>query len=112
MRISRPFASCLLLIDIAACSAEAIAAEPLPRVTREHAKTWRQIYGPHLSPDGRWLAYVAGPMGLGSGDVSVVLRSTRDATERRYQAGAANSGAGSLKLSSDGQWIAFLVAPH
>ena len=93
------------------------------QLTLNDLLTWKQIRTPILSNDGRWLVYNIGP---NEGDAEVVVRSTAaDAKEWRFPVGdavAANrnapaggggpqAGAGSLGVSGNSRWAAFLVYP-
>src|SRR5437016_228769 len=91
----------------------AAAATPLREVTEQDVASWKAIQGAALTPDGQWLAYLSGPhWGVKEGGASeIVVRNTQNETERRYAAGHSLLGAGNLKMSPSGRWIAFAVAP-
>ncbi|HVR30020.1 MAG TPA: prolyl oligopeptidase family serine peptidase [Thermoanaerobaculia bacterium] len=94
-------------------------AESAPRaITLDDAVQWKHIAAPALSPDGAWLAYRFGPE-LAPGEV--VARSTRDQTERRFQAGEPprapvgaarppERGAG-FSFSQDSRLLAYVIYP-
>lgn len=92
------------------------------QLTLNDLLTWKQIRTPILSNDGRWLVYNIGP---NEGDAEVVVRGTAaDAKEWRFPVGdavaanrnapaggGAQSAAGSLGVSGNSRWVAFLVYP-
>ena len=75
--------------------------------------SWRWINSAQLTPDGRWLVYLLVPDSWSKPPryegATAVVRSTYDGTERRYSLGPAISGAGNLKISPSGRWVAFHV---
>src|SRR3546814_20867109 len=65
-----------------------------------------------LSADGKWLAYQLTPdEGSPQREATVILRSTKGKVERRYVAGDPERGAGLLRMSVYGRWIAFIRVP-
>jgi dipeptidyl aminopeptidase/acylaminoacyl peptidase len=61
-----------------------------------------------LTPDGKWLVYLLRPQGSGEG--SVIVRSTSGAEQRIYSAGRIlqnADGTSALKMSPSGRWIAY-----
>lgn len=74
--------------------------------TPEDEEPWNEIADAQLSPDGHWFIYL-----LVSNKSVVVVRSTRDDTEYRYPIGEARLGAGNVRMSSSGRWIAFRSVP-
>lgn len=81
----------------------------LPDITEKQALNWKWIDEFIVTPDGRWFAYLIGPGAAASVDADsyVVLRNLASAQERRYRAGRKDMGAGNLKISNSGQWVAF-----
>ena len=72
-----------------------------------------------MSRDGQWLAYRLAPV---EGDSQLVLRSTRDETEYRFDIGELPAGgrrgrgapvvrSASLAFSADGRYLAFTTYP-
>jgi dienelactone hydrolase len=92
----------VLLCSTFACNAE----QPLRDPTDADRAAWRAIGNIAVTPDGKWVIYSELPS-AGVGDVTVVVRSTRGTTERRYPAGPVGLGGGTAKVSHSGRWIAF-----
>ena len=71
-----------------------------------------RINSAQLTPDGRWLVYQSSPdfTVTGGGNVDIIIRSVAGSNERRYPAGNSSQGAGGLKMSHSGRWIAFSTA--
>jgi dipeptidyl aminopeptidase/acylaminoacyl peptidase len=92
------------------------------QLTLNDLLTWKQIRAPQLTNDGRFLVYNIGP---NEGDAEVVVKSTgADAKEWRFPVGdavaanrnatgaaAAAAASGSLTVSGNSRWAAFLVHP-
>ena len=69
-------------------------------------KAWNTIRQTVLSPDGKWFAYVIGPV---EGNLTMVVRSTAaGATESRIPVG---ENGGSIVISGDSRWLGYIVAP-
>lgn len=114
MRLRRQVVSIVLLGCLGTGLESGIGnAAPLRDMTEEDGKSWRQPRTIHLSPDGAWFVYLLTPAAAApeGGPSEVVIRSTSDETERRYPIGHSGLGAGNLKMSRSGKWIAFHVAP-
>ena len=87
-------------------------AAPRP-IELQDIMEWKRITGSELSDDGAWLAYRLSPA---EGDSEVVVRSTADATEHRFEIGEAGGGGfgggGGLSFSEDSRWLAFTIYPE
>lgn len=96
---------------LASCVATPVATQtnPLRDLTEQDAASWKRITTALLTPDGQWLAYVSSPAlpVSGGGESTVILRSVNAGHERRYPAGNPKSGAGILRMSASGRWVAF-----
>ena len=66
---------------------------------------WKRIVGPTLSKDGAWFAHRLSP---GEGNSELVVRSTADDTEHRFQVGERG---GTVVFSDDSRWLAFAITP-
>ena len=108
-------AAVLLLAPLAASSGQATSARPL---TTADIQAWKNIRAQSLSNDGNWFAYQLAP---NDGDAEVVLRSTRESKEHRFQIGeppapvggppgAAAAGA-PLVIAPTSKFVAFSVYP-
>ncbi|WDF68128.1 prolyl oligopeptidase family serine peptidase [Sphingobacterium oryzagri] len=58
-----------------------------------------------ISPDGKWIAYQAGPT---QGDLTLTLKNTENTTAFNYKIGGEGS---SVLYNEDGRYLAFLEAP-
>ncbi len=77
-------------------------------ITPTDISDWKNIRGATLSNDGGWFGYTLVP---NEGDAEVVARQTTSGgKELRFPIGEPVGG-GSMQLSGDGKWIAFLVYP-
>ena len=92
--------------------AEAPATSPTtaPAVPRPigpaDMKAWNTIRQTALSSDGKWFAYVIGPV---ESNLTLIVRSTAEgATESRIPVGA---NGGSIVISGDSKWLGYIVAP-
>lgn len=85
---------------------------------------WGRIFSPQITPDGRWFIYLfvkdtSSSFGV-QGRAEVVLRDIRSDSEWRFQVGDYTFDSNNIKMSSNGQWIAFpttkiksaIDAPH
>jgi hypothetical protein len=69
-------------------------------------KAWNTIRQTALSPDGKWFAYVIGPV---EANLTLVVRSTAEgASESRIPVG---ENGGSIVISGDSRWLGYIVAP-
>lgn len=102
---------CSAIVAVWMAVAMSVAASPR-NLAIEDAEAWREIANPQLSADGHWLAYELKPTSRSGGDVAVVLRSTQDSTEHRFDVGASTPNPGQLRLSNSGKWAAFLKVPN
>ena len=90
---------------------EATAASTTPSTARRtiglpDIKAWNTIRQTALSGDGKWFAYVIGPV---EGNLTLVVRSTAEsATESRIPVG---ENGGSIVISGDSKWLGYIVAP-
>ncbi|WP_028296359.1 S9 family peptidase [Olivibacter sitiensis] len=82
-------------------------AQEKPALDWKSVSKWQSIrpYTQTLSPDGKWLAWSAGPT---EGDLWLTLRYTEDTTKYQFPIGAKSTEA---HFSADGQFMAFLVSP-
>src|SRR5688572_25974029 len=92
--------------------AEAPATSPTtaPAVPRPigaaDMKAWNTIRQTALSSDGKWFAYVIGPV---ESNLTLIVRSTAEgATESRIPVG---ENGGSIVISGDSKWLGYIVAP-
>ena len=92
--------------------AEAPATSPTtaPAVPRPlgaaDIKAWNTIRQTALSSDGKWFAYVIGPV---ESNLTLIVRSTAEgATESRIPVG---ENGGSIVMSGDSKWLGYIVAP-
>lgn len=94
------------LIIIAAAAKQGVNAQQKPALTWKDVAKWRSVKPANtaLSPDGRWMAYVTGPV---EGDQEVVIRKVSDTTAYRYACGAT---APSISFSDDARFVAFKVS--
>ena len=77
-------------------------------ITPTDISEWKSIRGAMLSNDGAWFAYTLVP---NEGNAEVVVRQTMSGgKELRFPIGEPVGG-GSMQLSGDGKWIAFLEFP-
>src|SRR3546814_16678121 len=89
------------------------AGETRRDITSEDIASWRDIREGALSADGKRLAYQLTPdEGSPQREATVILRSTKGKVERRYVAGDPERGAGQLRMSGNGRWIAFIRDPE
>ncbi|MXP40730.1 prolyl oligopeptidase family serine peptidase [Altererythrobacter soli] len=79
-------------------------AETLRRVTPAVAKQWKHVSSEQLSPNGKWLVYLAAS--VGGGGSTLVIKSVHGSTERRIELGKSDE-AESFSLSPSGRWVAF-----
>src|SRR5688572_13899680 len=89
---------------------EAVASTPTTTVRRTIAaadlKAWNTIRQTTLSNDGKWFAYVVGPL---EANLTLIVRSTAEgASEVRIPVG---ENGGSMVFSGDSKWIGYIVAP-
>src|SRR3546814_5788812 len=104
-------ASFILLAVLLLCPV-AVGAT-LREITSEDIASWREIRERALSADGQWLAYqLTQDEGSPQREATVVLRGTQGKVKRRYVAGDPESGAGQLRMSGNGHWLAFIRAPE
>jgi dipeptidyl aminopeptidase/acylaminoacyl peptidase len=95
----------------AQATAEASATTAAPNTARRaiglpDIKAWNTIRQTALSGDGKWFAYVIGPV---EGNLTLVVRSTAEgATESRIPVG---ENGGSIVISGDSKWLGYTVAP-
>ena len=69
-------------------------------------KAWNTIRQTALSSDGKWFAYVIGPV---ESNLTLIVRSTAEgATESRIPVG---ENGGSIVISGDSKWLGYIVAP-
>jgi dipeptidyl aminopeptidase/acylaminoacyl peptidase len=75
-------------------------------ITTADMKSWNSIRQSALSFDRRWFAYLVGPA---EADQTLVVRGTaQGAKEMRIPVG---ENGGSISISGDSKWLAFIVAP-
>jgi dienelactone hydrolase len=90
---------------------ETTAANASPATARRtiglpDIKAWNTVRQTALSGDGKWFAYVIGPV---EGNLTLVVRSTAEgATESRIPVG---ENGGSIVISGDSKWLGYTVAP-
>src|SRR6476620_8394131 len=108
-------AAVLLLAPLAASSGQATSTRPL---TTADIQAWKNIRAQALSNDGNWFAYRLAP---NDGDAEVVIRSTRESKEHRFQIGETPAPAGGppgaaaagapLVIAPTSKFVAFAVYP-
>jgi dipeptidyl aminopeptidase/acylaminoacyl peptidase len=91
-------------------ASEAVANTPATSVRRAIApadlKAWNTIRQTTLSSDGKWFAYVVGPL---ESNLTLIVRSTAEgAPETRIPVG---ENGGSMVISGDSKWLGYIVAP-
>jgi hypothetical protein len=107
------------LLAILCAAPLAAQVDGLRPLDQEAYDLWRNIHGATLSADGAWLAYTLSPV-VGEGEV--VLRSTVDGREHRFDRGftgrpnqrAGQGGGfspGAVRFSPGGEWLVFLGYP-
>jgi len=100
MRASR--ASLLLLLLLLSALPVPGAAQQKRALTFTDLMHIRQVEGPSISADGRWIAFTARP---DRGDPEAVVRATRG--DSRYSVPLGSNAA----ISEDGAWVAVRVEP-
>jgi dipeptidyl aminopeptidase/acylaminoacyl peptidase len=116
MILRRLLPALLAILCAAPLAAQVDGLRPLDQ---EAYDLWRNIHGATLSADGAWLAYTLSPV-VGEGEV--VLRSTVDGREHRFDRGftgrpnqrAGQGGGfspGAVRFSPGGEWLVFLGYP-
>src|SRR6185369_2235816 len=114
---NRRFFGLALLLAPAAMFAQQSGGTTRPLTTAD-IQAWKNIRAQSLSNDGNWFAYQLAP---NDGDAEVVIRSTRESKEHRFQIGeppapvggppgAAAAGA-PLVIAPTSKFVAFAVYP-
>ena len=76
-------------------------------ITITDIKNWNSVRQSTLSNDGKWFAYVQGPV---EGDLTLIIRSTaQNATPTTVSVGATG---GSIQISGDSKWLGYVVTPN
>ena len=108
--------ACVVLLVFAV---PVLAQAPTRPLSAADVQAWKSIRAPSLSNDGRWLAYQLAP---NDGDAEVVIRSTRESKEHRFQVGevpapgggppGAGAPAGSpVAIAANSRFAAFTIYP-
>lgn len=101
----------LIATSPSAHAQSAPSSSSLRPVTEEDAQKWQRIASSLLAPDGSWFAYELSAARPGApGPVEIVVRNLRGEGEQRFSAGPFERGAGKLRMSKSGRWVAFLAA--
>ncbi|MCB0593710.1 MAG: S9 family peptidase [Lewinellaceae bacterium] len=72
-------------------------------LAQEDIAAWKQIEGPRLSPNGRWVSYVLKP---NEGEPALLLYDTQQKKETVFER------ASNARLSADNLFLTFLIHPH
>lgn len=89
------------------------AGDSKPPLTHADYDSWRSIYEPQISPDGKWIYYVDTPQ---HGDAVLVAKNPDQNIEYRYVIGFSGEGtdaeqAAEPQIAFNSSHLAFLISP-